>query len=464
MRKLSVNALLVFSADAGARVLGFLANAYLARVLGQDGFGTVVIGFAFLSYALWFADFGLGTLGTREMGRSLEARQFAPGQILLTRILLSTVVLVVSQGIALLLYPDLLLRWVIGGFLLCIVAYALSIEWYYLGLRRYGPLMISRVLVSAIYLAGIYLFVGGAEDVRQVPLYYLAGMLIPALLLFALPREQGALSPRGWSFRSALAVLQGASSIGIGGVFAQTVQLLPPLVLGYFYSSESVGVLGAALRVMSILLVVDRIFAVLFLPAISRQWSTRREDALRSLRHVLAMVIVTSIALGTVTTLYAGPIIVLIFGEPYAGGAVTLAILSWFAAATLVNSVFSFGLIGTGNEQRYLRATMIGGVVSVILTIAMVSAWALEGAAVAMVLSELLIVGLTYREFRTVAPVRFLRPLLVAASVSAALLLAGWAIGDGQLWQIPLATALFLGLTFLLGGIRRDDITWLVQR
>lgn len=464
MRKLSVNALLVFCADAGARVLGFFANAYLARTLGQDGFGMTVIGFAFLSYALWFADLGLGTLGTREVGRSPQNREFSPGQILVTRLLLSVVVLVLAQGAAMLLYADAALRWTIAGFLLCVLAYAVSIEWYYLGLRRYPPLVVSRILVSALYLGAVSLFVQDAGDVAQVPLYYLLATLLPALMLFLIPREKGALSPQGWSIGAAAGILRRSGYIGLGGVFAQSVQLLPPLVLGYFYSSESVGLLGAALRVMSILLVVDRIFAALFLPAISRQWSTRREEALAGLQHLTALIIVTGAALATVTTIYARPLIVLIFGGEYSGGAGVLAVLGWFAAATLANSVFSFGLIGTGNERGYLRAASIGGIFSVLITVALIYWWGLPGAAAAMVASELVIVALTWREFRREAPVRFLRPLLVAVAVSAALLGGGWWLGAGSLWWAPVAGLLFLLLAFLLGGIRREDIIWLARR
>lgn len=445
-------------------MLGFLANAHLARVLDTDGFGVVVIGFAFLSYALWFADLGLGTLGTREAGRGADQREFAPGEILLTRILLSAVVFVLSQVLALAVYPDALLRWVVSGFLLCIIAYGISIEWYYQGVRRYLPLVISRILAAALYFLALYLFVKNPGDVTRVPIYYFAGTLIPALVLFGLRREKGALQWGRWSLRSSVEIMRRSSFIGFGGIFAQSVQLLPPLALGWFYSTSEVGILGAALRVVSILLIVDRIFAALFLPAISRQWATEREKAIENLRRVLGLVIITGFSLGTLATVYARPVITLIFGPSYAGGADTLAILSWFAAITLINSVFSFGLIGTGNERGYLRATVMGGILSVIFIIAMIYLWGLPGAAIAMVAGEMCIVGLTYSQFRRTMPIAFGRPLMVAVGVSAAVLAGAHLLGTAELWQAPLAAIAFFGLAFLFGGIRRKDITWLMGR
>jgi len=454
----------MFAADAGARALGFLANIHLARALGAEGFGMVVIGFSFLSYALWFADLGLGTLGMRETGRGEESREFGTGEILLTRIILSLAVLLASTALAFVVYADDLQRRVVAGFLLCIIAYGVSIEWYFQGLRRYLPLLLSRVFAAALYVAALYLFVRGEGDVGLVPVYYFAAMLIPALLLFLFRRRDGALRMKGWSLSRAVEVVRRSSYIGVGGIFAQSVQLLPPLVLGYLYSVGDAGVFGAALRVASILLIIDRIFAALFLPAISRQWSMEREMATESLRRVLALVIVTGFGLGTLATIYARPVMALIFGPSYAAGGPTLAVLGWFAAVTLINSVFSFGLIGTGNERGYLRATVAGGLLSVALTVGLIHFRGISGAAAAMVASELCFVGLTYAEFHRGISIRFARPLTIALVASAAVLGCSWLLDAAELWQAPLAFLAFLGLVLLMGGIRRDDLIWLAGR
>lgn len=468
MRKLSTNAFLVFTGDIGARILGFVASAHLARSLGREGFGIIVIGLSYLSYVFWFADLGLGTLGSREMGKAPERREHSLGEILSTRVLLSAFVILPALGLAAILYRHEPVRGVIFAYILSSIPYGLLLEWYYQGTRRYRPIAISRSLNAAVYLAGVYLVVHDRTDVTLVPYLYFASSLAPALFLLAVKRDGESLLPSRFSLRSSLAILKKSSMIGIGGIFAQTVQLLPPLLLGY-YSMGDTGLLGAALRIIAVVLVVDRVFSMLFLPAIAKLWSEQRQRAVENLERVLAIVIILGFALGTLLTINAGVIMPLVFSAAYRDGALVLALLSWFATITLINSVFSFGLIGIGKERGYLRATVIGGVVTAIICGVMIDLLRLEGAALAMVISEICITALAYRELRRSVTLRFGRPLAVALVISTATIVAAAWLGFGEswrelIWQGPLVAIVFLGLSLLFGGLKKDDIVWVMRR
>src|SRR3954463_10386009 len=105
MRKISANASLIFLGDAAARALGFFTTIHLAAAMGKSGYGMVTVGFGVLSYALWFADLGLGTLGTREMARPEEDREFGPGDIFASRIILGIIILILAVPVTIAIYP-----------------------------------------------------------------------------------------------------------------------------------------------------------------------------------------------------------------------------------------------------------------------------------------------------------------------------------------------------------------------
>ncbi len=468
MRKLSTDALIVFGADAGARLLGFLAAAHLARTLHEDGFGTIVIGLSFLSYVLWFVDLGIGTLGTRELGRPQSERLYTPSQILWTRIALGFLVMLPAAAVAALIYHAEPLRYVVCAYLLNAVPYALTLEWYFQGIQRYRPLVISRTVSAALYLGFLYLLVQQSGDLIRVPWLYAASTLLPALLLFLFTRAGDSFSPRGLRIAESGRLVRSASVIGAGGIAAQTVQLLPPLVLGA-YSTAQAGLLGAALRIVAVVLIVDRVFAVLFLPAVTRHLGTRRQEAGPAIERVLRLVIATGAALAVPIAIYAPGILRLVFGAGYEAGAEALAITAWFAAITLVNSVFVYGLIGAGAERAFFRAAVASAAITAVLTVAGVYFMGLAGAALAMTASEVAVVLLTWREFRRVVHVRWARPLLTAIGVAALILGAAFLLHPDRLspaflWQGPLAALLVVGLTIALGGLRREDIIWVLKR
>ncbi len=463
MRKLSANALLLFGGDAVARALGFFTTIHLARTLGAESFGLVIIGLSVLSYALWFSDLGLTTLGTREMARPAEARRHPPSDILATRLILSIVVLPVMQIVTLLLYPDPSARWVSALYLLSVPAFALSLEWYVQGAQRFLPFTLSRLITAAVYFIAVMVGVSGPADVPRVPLFSLVGTLAAAFLLLAIRRDQR-LRPSGFSRERMWGVLRRAAPIGVGGIFAQTVQLLPPLALGLLATNADAGILGAAMKVIFVVLVVDRVFTAMFLPAVAKLFASDPERTREHLERALAFILVLGFGIGMLITVYAAGILRIIYNESYQSGARALGIMSWFAAATLVNSIFSYGLIGTGAERSYLRATVTGGTIAAILTFAMTWWWGLTGAAVAMVAGELAIVILTYLQFRRRIRLRFARPLAVAAALAATLAFLAERLDMHELWSAPILGALFLLMAYLLGAVRRDDILWLMKR
>jgi len=463
MRKLSANALLLFGGDAVARALGFFTTVHLARALGAESFGLVTIGLSILSYALWFSDLGLTTLGTREMARPADAREHPPADILATRLILSIVVLLAMQAVTFLLYPDPSARWVSALYLLSVPAFALSLEWYFQGAQRFLPFALSRFITAAVYFIAVMTGVSGPADAPRVPIFSLLGTLAAALLLLAIRRDER-LVPAGFSWERMAGVLRRAAPIGVGGIFAQTVQLLPPLALGLLATNADAGVLGAAMKVIFVVLVIDRVFAAMFLPAVAKLFAAEAERSRGHLERALAFIIVLGFGIGTLITVHAANILRIIYNESYQGGALALGIMSWFAAATLVNSIFSYGLIGAGAERSYLRATVSGGTIAAVLTFALTWWWGLTGAAVAMVGGELAIVTLTYVEFRRRIRLRFARPLAVSAALAAALIILADRFGPHDLWGAPILGALFLLMAYLLGAIRRDDILWLMKR
>lgn len=489
MRTLSRNALTAFSGDVAARALGFVATLFLTRSVGREGFGLITVGISFLSYALWFSDLGLSTLGAREMARPPEQRRYRARDFFTTRILLASIILPLATALAWLIYHSGDLFAVTAAYLLSLLPVAISLEWYFQGKQRFMPIAIARALAALVFLVGIWLVVESVNDILYVPWMFAAGFLAANLLLLAVrgrgdadddvvvghdsgdhnsrdnnsrDNNSGDHLPR-FTLARGRALLREASSIGVGSILAQSVQLFPPLVLGW-YSKEATGDLGAAIRIVFVLLTFDRVFGALFLPAIASLWSRDRERAVEGLGRVFRLVTLIGFTTATVVTIHATPLMNLIFGDAWHNGARALAILSWFVAATFVNSLFSFGLIALGNERGYLRSCLAGGVVAGVLSLLLIPYWGIDGAAIAMAVSELAMVLFAWREFRHTVHLSVARPLLVSAILSAGVICISLVLPIDALWLAPLNGVILLALALLLGVANREDINWALQR
>lgn len=77
MNRLSQNVISIVVGDAGRRLLGFFAVAYLARNVGLAEFGLINIGFTVLSYAMMVSSSGLAAFGARSIARD-KSNQIIP--------------------------------------------------------------------------------------------------------------------------------------------------------------------------------------------------------------------------------------------------------------------------------------------------------------------------------------------------------------------------------------------------
>ncbi len=412
MRKLSINALFLFAGDGGARLLTFLATIHIARTLGTDGFGSIVLGMTALSYALWFSDLGLGTLGTRELAKPREKREFALADIFSLKAFLALLMFLVGEVLVFLFLEDPTTRYVAALYLFAVFPTALMLEWYYQGIRKYLTITIARYLFGGLYALGIYALLSSTDDILFVPLCYIGAMTVSALFLvirrepedsvLALEQASGARTER-WK-----AALQRSTPIGFGSVFAEVVQLLPPIVIAWLYSETDVGVFGAALRISIFLLILDKVFIALFLPAVSRIWASERERFTRVLRSVFRWMTIGSIIVSLSVTLASGELLALLFDAEFAAAATPLAIMSWFVTATLLNSFFAYSLIASGIERAYFQSSIWSAGFAVVAIIVLTWLFGVNGAAVGVTASEFVMAGLMYLKFREHLKVRLL--------------------------------------------------------
>jgi len=456
VRKLTADAALVFGSDAAARALGFLAAAYAARVLGREGYGVTIIGIAFLSYVLWFADLGLGTLGTREMSKGEGARQHGPGEILSARLTLSLLVVIPAAVAALLLYHNEPERSVVLLYILTALPYGVLLEWYFQGIGHYTPLLLSRTLTAAINVAGLWLLVSGPEEIARVPVIYAVSYLLPALLLLCFRRPQDQQLPHPVAPQRALATLRHAGRIGFGSILAQTVQLLPPLVLG-FISTAATGTLGAATRIAFLLLIVDRAVGALYLPRMAHLLHSNRTAAAHAATAALRICLAAGGAIVVGTAVAADQAVSIIYPGEFADAGLPLALLGLFVALTLVNSVATYALIADRRERDWLQATVVGAVGTGVFALVLIVVFPLgaAGAAAAMVGGELLLTVLTWRTAHEVIPIPLPGPILHALFLSILVGAAAWLLDvRGVIAGIVAALALLvLGIATRLVGV-----------
>jgi len=443
----------VVSGDAGARLIGFILTAYLARILGPSNFGLVTIGLAVLAYLSQISGGGLQILETRNVALGGRLDRDRVGAVLALRFLLA-VMLSAATGLVM-AYVDLAeeTRVVVWQSTLILVPLALSLDWFFQGKERFGILSISRILVASIYGGFVLITVTESGDYSAAILSLAVGTCAgTVLLLTAFRREQGkirvVIDTGVWknvvrkSVPVTAALLVGQSAVNLG-----------PIVLGSRFGNAEAGMFSAAMKIIVVVLLLDRVLNSLFLPFISRIRSTRPDEFSSLVTLVFKGTFALVLPVVACCSILAPWIVSAVFGEGYLEAVGHLRFLLLYVVLTLLNSVLMCSMIASGEESRYSKLLLVGSLVLAVLVLLGAEVLGPAGASLGVGLGELfmfiLLLVTAERVMRVnLYSVVFRYSLAGVAMIGTIVATAAWSVAA----VIPAAITVFLASLVLLRG------------
>ena len=450
--------------DVIGRGLGVITSIYLARVLGAESYGIIVVAMSVLGYSIWGADLGLLNIGAREMAKIPEKRVFRAREIFIVKLILGTIVVTVLSLVVPLLSLDDLTKTIILGYSYSLIPYALLLEWYYNGRQHFGKVALSKIINNGFYLFAVFLFVHANSDLQIIPALYTIGVSLAALVLagFAFYRSPFELPSRGIPVFKDL--IQSAFTVGLGWFFTQMIVLLPPIAIGFLISEETAGLYGAAIRVVFIALLIDRIFVNLLIPNLSSVWEQNRDLAKEHIRIVYRIMLYIGGLLTLVIALMAPEFIRFLYTSSYEASIPILIILSLLVFATFQNSIFTLGLVALGRDTDYFNSTSLGGTIAAILIfLATISNNILYVAAI-VVVSEFIITGISFIKFNRIIKMEAIRPFMIILVTGVGLFLIHRHLNYSVYLETLVSILLFTGISFLTGAIGITHFKWIREK
>jgi O-antigen/teichoic acid export membrane protein len=461
-----VNLLSMFSGDLGSRVIGFFISVYLARTLEPAGFGLMNLGLAVLGYVQLASSPGIQILETRNAAAFAKVDRERVGAVLSLRLLFAAILWIFVAGFALLFVTDSTTRDIIILFVLSVFPLALMLDWFFQAKEAFSTVAISRLLQSAIYGIVVILAVNGASDVRWAGIAFGLGALAAVVMLWSVYRSRWGRFSLAWSPAIWKDILINGLPVGAAMFLAQGVTNLPPLVIGYVTSAADVGLFSSAMKIVFLLLLVDRLFNALFLPVVTRYFSSQPNAEIANLvETTLKVVSALVVPLAVVAVILGHEVIDIAYGKNYAGATPLLTVLIGYFVLTLLNSVFVCVLIGSGHEKEYTKMVTVG---SIILTLGVVAGtffFGTYGAAYGVVCGELATVVLMKRESMKAISIplsRILtRPLFAGVCMTTCAVLLQ---GIDAFVIAAVSLLVFIVMEVLLRGITPKEIQFLREK
>ncbi len=421
-----MNFLSLASSEIARKVLGFFSVAYLARRLTLADFGLVSLGFTILSYSINISTAGLNLYGIRETAHGSDKN--LAGRLLSLRLAFAGVVFVLTSTVTVLFVSDPMTIKLIVAFSCSLFAYALLLEWFFQGKEEMNTVSFGKSITAAVYLVLILLLVRSDHDILWVAIAAVAGDFVMMLFYYAQYRREGNEIHLGVDRVSWRHMIQHSLPLGFGTVLGQISINLAPLVLAIVMTKVEVGLYSAASKLVVFLLLFDRVFGVLLLPASARIQASSPGQLAPRLGEALKWILLAALPICVGGMLVANDVIRLVFGDSYAAAAGLFRILIWFLCFTMIHTVYTSGLVAVAPSKVYGRVMSISAIIYVVAIVALTKLFGLDGTVFGVVLSE----GLTlviaraslrpYLNIKTSVPVHWLLVALVVMTIAVMLL------------------------------------------
>lgn len=378
-------------ADIANKLLLFVLFVFMARYLGDIGFGKYSFALTFTMLFAILTDLGMGGLLTREVARDKNSVAKYFGNVSLIKTILSVIVyILVIITINLMNYPlDTKLAVYIFGFYVLFDSFALN---FFCPIYRafekmeYEALVrvIKNFVIVALGLLAIYLDLGFVTLMAAFLIGSLFGFAVGLLVIakrFTKPKME-----IDFAFWKEFA--NKALPFAMAGVFVPIYFSVDVVMLSVLKGDAAVGWYSGATTLAYALLIMPSAFNGSIFPIMSRWYITDKNSLNilyeKSFKYLLMLAL--PIAVGT--TILADKIVVLVLGENFVNSIVVLQILAWVLVFMFLNNL----LMGTlGATNRLMKGSILAGILvllNVILNLIFIPQFGHVGAAIATILTE----------------------------------------------------------------------------
>lgn len=414
------------------KVAGFLAFAWLARVLSPEGYGAVELAASLLLFFGLVVDFGVGQIGAREIARAPERAAALVGQLPALRILTALVAVPAMAGTALFLGQPARTVHLVWIFSLALLFVPFFQRFLLQGLDRMPWLALAQASRMLFFAGGVVLLVRSEEHLLRVGVLEIGAAGLVALYHLGVQLRLG-FAPR-LHFTGLAALLREAWPVGAEQIAWSFNQFAPTLLVAWLLGGDEIAWFGSSQRIVMSLGTFVALYHLNLYPTLARRAGNPvAVQALVGPSLRITAWLGTTAAL--VLCLLAEPLLRIAFGARFAIAAPTFAMLAWVLPISLLSGHARFALIASGNQKLELWAQLLGAGITIGTGVFLVPKLGGVGAALTMIVATSCVWVVAHGATRyTVARLPFFGPLWRPAVAAAAGALAATQIAPHAAW------------------------------
>jgi O-antigen/teichoic acid export membrane protein len=386
----------------GSQLVGLIGLALVSRRVGPSGLGDFAFATSMASYFALPLLPGFALLGTRRVTTAaptdrarivfeLQSLSVANSIVAWIAMLLGAALLTPNPHAAQLL-P------ILG---LSVVINAVGIGWALQGLRQMRKIAVIGLTSQILYLAVVLILVASARiTVLGYAWANIAGFATGAILFsWSAWRTIGRPAFRGpqrvfGEPRAVRNLLRATLPLSTSAIMLQVYLYSAVILLGVLATPSAVGQYNVASRLPLAILFLSMLWGMVFFPHAADLWQHNREQLLRQVSHFATLAAVLFLPTVPIAASVGSGLLGTLFGQSFRPGGLTFTFLVGFSWLSMINVNVTNLMLAAGDDRGFMIRALVAAVACVGFGVAMIPIWGPPGAAAAIVLAELIAIGL----------------------------------------------------------------------
>lgn len=370
-------------------ILALVIGMISARYLGPSNFGLLNYASSVVAFAVPLAKLGLGNVLVEELVSHPEREGKTLGTTLVMSVVSSLFCVagcVAFVSVANAGERDTLIVCALYSISLVFQMTEMIQYWYQAKLISKYTSITSLIAYTVVSLYKVFLLVTG-KSIYWFAVSYAFDFLLISLILLIWYRRLGG-QPLGFSFSLGKQIFARSKYYIVSGmmvtIFAQTDKIMIKMMVGNAengYYSTAVACAGMTGFVFAA--VIDSLRPVIF--------ASKKEDQNKfehNMTILCSIIIYMGLAQSLFLTLFAGPVVNLLYGEAYIKAIPLLQIITWYSAFSYMGSVRNIWMLAEEKQKYLWIINLCGAVLNVVGNFFLIPIIGAAGAAIASVATQ----------------------------------------------------------------------------
>ena len=387
---------------AGYKLLAILfpliTSMYVSRILNAEGVGKVALAQNIVSYFVVFANLGIPTYGTREIAKASNNQKKCNkvfSELFIIN-LISTSICLAMYYFAILGFEsfenDLKLYLVVS---ITLILNIFNVDWFYQGKEEYVYITVRSFIVKVVSLLALFIFVKDIDDYIIYALINCLAVAVNYIFNVINLRKYVKLTIKNLDLKHHLRFILILFSTSLA---VELYTQLDTTMLGFISGNEEVGYYSYAIKLIKIVTSIITAVSTILLPRLSYCHVNHLMDEFKDLCNKALKVVVTFSIPATIGIVFvADGMVRILFGNEFIPSIGILRILSPLIVILAVGNLFvSLILVAINKEKHLFYTTLMGAISNICMNSFLIPMYGGKGAAIASVISELIVMIAQY--------------------------------------------------------------------